>query len=427
MPNNKTKPNPKSGLLRTDELWNSLVEHPWFKHLAGIIIFASLAHFLFNAVIQPTLWRQSIDFGGYYQWAKYLNPKLADVDPPWINYPPFWGLVLKPFTLLPFATVQHLWRAIQVFLVFFFIWSANRWLKEVRTPAIPYLYLTFLFFITLCYTPVIATLSKGQVNILILVLLGLSLWLFFRKQHYLSGIILGITTMIKILPGFLILYWFWKREYAIALSAIITIILIFLTTIGLLGLPMHIDWVKQTMYYAQYIRDHWTHQANISLYAILQESQAQGLLPIHFAREYLQTGIILGVILLFLGIIPRRKQLLPEEYTIEYSFAVSCIPLISIYTESHHFTFGLLGFIAVIAAAKQSPYVGKGLIMLAWLTITTGYHIIDKTLFPSQCYLLYFSEMFGAILLWLGLGYILIYKRIRFLKQQIPSSDSVKI
>ena len=427
MQDNQTKPIPKSGFPQLNETWNLLVHHPWFKYLAGVIIFASLAQFLFNAVIQPTLWRQSIDFGGYYQWAKYLNPKLADVDPPWINYPPFWGLVIKPFTVLPFAIVQHLWRALQMILVFIFIWGANRWLKTVRTPSIPYLYLTILFFITLCYTPVIATLSKGQANILILVLLGLSLWLFFRKHHYLSGIILGITTMIKIFPGFLILYWLWKREYGIAFSAVITILIIFLATIGLLGLPMHIDWIKQTMHYAQYIRDHWTHQANISLYAFLRESETQGLFPFHFAGEYLQTGIILGVILLFFGIVPRRKRLLPEEYAVEYSFAVSCIPLISIYTESHHFTFGLLGFIAVIAAAKQSPYIAKGLVILAWLTITTGYHIIDKTLFPSECYLLYFSEMFGAILLWIGLGYILIYNRIKFLKQQNSSSESIRI
>lgn len=398
-------------------LWNNFILHPWFKYLAGIVIIGSLADFIFNGVIQPTLFRQSVDFGGYYQWAQYLNPKIADVDPPWINYPPFWGLVIKPFTLFPLAVAQHLWRAIQVILVFFFIWGTNRWLKTVRPPSIPYLYLTILFFITLCYSPIIITLKNGQVNISILILLGLSLWFFLRNHHYLSGIILGVTTAIKILPGILILYWLWKREYRLAFTAILTVIIIFMVTITLLGLQMHIVWVKQTMHYAQYLRSHWTHQANISIYAFLRESQAQGVITSHFSAIQFQYGIGIALLILLLLIIPRRKRLLPVNYAVEYSYVISCISLISLYSENHHLTFNLLGFVAVIALAKESPFLGKLLAILSWIVITAGYHIIDKTTLPHQHYLFNFSEMFGAILLWIGLGYILIYHKIRILKQ----------
>jgi hypothetical protein len=399
------------GTLGLSETWDLFIHHPWFKYLAWTAIFASVANFAFNGIIQPTLWRQSIDFGGYYQWAKYLNPKIADAESPWINYPPFWGLVIKPFTLFPFETIQHVWRALQTIFVFLFIWEAIKWLKQVRPPAVPYLYPAIVCLITLFYSPVVSTLFKGQANVLILVLLGLSLLLFYRNRQYLSGIILGITTMIKILPGFLIIYWLWKREYKLAITAILTIIIISLITILILGLPMHIIWLKQTIRYSQFIHSHWNYQGNISLFAFLRESQAQGMFPAFVSTVTLQYLITVGVGLSLLLIVPRRKHISQIDYAIEYAFAISCIPLMSIYTESHHFVFVLIGYIAVIAAGKEATSLGRILTICAWLLISYGYHIIDKTIFPSDYYILYYLEMIGGVVIWLGLADIIIRKR----------------
>lgn len=400
------KPRP----FQASEIWDSLIHHPWFKYLAGTAIFASLANFIFNALIQPTLWQQSIDFGGYYQWAKYLNPKIADAASPWINYPPFWGLVIKPFTLFPFETIQHVWRGLQAICVFLFIWGAYKWLKQIRPTNVPYLYPAILCLVTLFYSPVVSTLFKGQANILILVFLGLSLLLFYRNRLYLSGIILGITAMIKILPGFLIIYWLWKREYKLAVSAIITIVVITLLTVIILGLPMHLIWFKQMIRYSQFIHNHWNYQGNISLFAFLRESQAQGMFPMFVSAVTLQYLITLGVGLSLLLIVPRCKHLSQIDYALEYSFAISCIPLMSIYTESHHFVFALLGYIAVIAAGKDAAGLGRILAVCAWLLISYGYHIIDKTIIPADYYIFYYLEMIGGVVIWLGLGYIIIRK-----------------
>ncbi|MFB3895817.1 MAG: glycosyltransferase family 87 protein [bacterium] len=401
----------RSSSSKPNGTWNQFIHHPWLKYLAWTAILAALADFAFNAIIQPTLWKQSIDFTGYYDWAKYLNPKIADGTLPWINYPPFWGLVIKPFTLFPFAIMQHVWRALQAFLVFLFIWQAIKWLNRVRPPEVPYLYLTLVCLLTLFYSPVISTLFKGQANVLILVLLGLSLLYFYRNRQYLSGIILGIATMIKILPGFLIIYWLWKREYKLAIAAIATIITISLLTILILGLPMHITWVKQTIRYSQYIQTHWNYQGNISLFAMLRESQVHGLVPPFIPASILQYIVTIGVGLSVLLVIPRRKQKSPIDYAIEYAFAISCIPLMSIYTESHHFVFVLIGYVAVIAAGKDANSLGKILVFCGWLLISYGFHIIDKTVFPTKYYLFYYIEMLGGVVLWLGLGTIIIRKR----------------
>ena len=142
-------------------------------------------------------------------------------------YPPLLAIAFVPLTALSMQTAAQLWFFVNLTLYGLSLAVISRALRLDRlTRMLPLLWvLAFLF------PPALFTMYKGQVNILLLLLLALTYWLYRKGRERMAGVALGLAVMIKIVPLLLLLYFLWKRRYVLSLAAICTII-----AIGALGL-----------------------------------------------------------------------------------------------------------------------------------------------------------------------------------------------
>src|SRR4030042_3159001 len=155
-------------------------------------------------------------FGG-----KYLN-----VIP--FNYPPttLFFLLLLPLFSQPAASLLLLFISIISLLGSLYLLS-----KMFFKPAQKWLvfFLSSVLFIQ--FFPTKFTLTLGQINLIILFLIVLSFYFYQKKKDVFSGLFLGITALIKIFPGFLILFFLKERKWKTVIGFFLTCLLGVLLTV----------------------------------------------------------------------------------------------------------------------------------------------------------------------------------------------------
>ena len=153
-------------------------------------------------------------------------------------YPLFVGELFIPLSYLSYPTAKLAWLFFNHLFLFVSIF--------VYLSTIPKLLrqMTGILFLGMCvyFFPLYRTFTAGQLNLLILLLLVL-LWKYYsQKKDTLAGIILGIATLIKIFPGFFLLYFLIQKRNRIVVSMISTIVLISILSIGIFGWAVFVDY-----------------------------------------------------------------------------------------------------------------------------------------------------------------------------------------
>jgi hypothetical protein len=85
---------------------------------------------------------------------------------------------------------------------------------------VPWVLLTVL--VVLLFRPVYSSMELGQVDFVILFLISLAYWAHLTDRKLIVGPALALAAMIKLSPAALLVYFLWKREFAIVASAAIT-------------------------------------------------------------------------------------------------------------------------------------------------------------------------------------------------------------
>ena len=68
-------------------------------------------------------------------------------------------------------------------------------------------------FLLVCLPAIMATLARGQANLLLLLLLGGVVGSVVRGQHWRAGLCLGGAICLKVFPAFLLAYVVWRRNW----------------------------------------------------------------------------------------------------------------------------------------------------------------------------------------------------------------------
>jgi len=142
-------------------------------------------------------------------------------------YPPLVAMAFVPLTALSMETAAQLWFFVNLTLYGLALAVITRALRLDRLASM----LPLLLILAFLFPPALFTMYKGQVNILLLLLLALTYWLYRKGWKSMAGAALGLAVMIKIVPLLLLLYFLCKRQYVLSLAAIGTIF-----AIGALGL-----------------------------------------------------------------------------------------------------------------------------------------------------------------------------------------------
>ena len=168
---------------------------------------------------------QGSDFTIFYDAGRAV---LEGRDPSQVErflYLPAFAVAMAPLALLPYPAALVLWQAASLAAL---VWIASRCRRlcerELGRP------LPWLAWAPLACVLRLAdsNLANGQANLLVLGLIvaALEAWLAAREPR--AGALLGCATALKIVPGFLILVFLWRRSRRAALATLASVIVLVL-------------------------------------------------------------------------------------------------------------------------------------------------------------------------------------------------------
>lgn len=153
-------------------------------------------------------------------------------------YPPIVTLFFIPLSLFSYPDAQLVWFILNhLFLILTFLLLILSFNSDNKL-----IYIAASLLLSFNFAPLLRTLTAGQLNLFILFLISLIWYLYTKKKPVGAGVILAIATLTKIFPGLLILFFLWKKEYRVAISAIASIIILVLLSLAIQGVQVYQDY-----------------------------------------------------------------------------------------------------------------------------------------------------------------------------------------
>ncbi|GIX41018.1 MAG: hypothetical protein KatS3mg129_0751 [Leptospiraceae bacterium] len=175
-------------------------------------------------------------------------------------YPPLFAFLLIPLSFFSYNISAIIYQIIQLLLLYFSLYFLYQIPVYMNLKISKRKIHLALILSLLVYFPFqIQNISNGNVGFIIIFLLSLSLYLFFKYKNkilydFINGILIGIATIIKVLPGFITGLYFIRRRIIILIGMILgTIIGIFLPT---LYLGWELNWDFFTTWYQFIIKNY---------------------------------------------------------------------------------------------------------------------------------------------------------------------------
>lgn len=140
-------------------------------------------------------------------------------------YPPLLAQSIAPLTaFLDLDAISLGWHILSLVLLAISVWLVNSTIEHPTQ--------RFVFWLMpILFVPSYQSMWVGQISMVMLFCFTAA-WFAYRKDRpYITGAFLALATWLKVYPVFLILYFMWKRDWKVTLSA-------FLVGMGLLGLQV---------------------------------------------------------------------------------------------------------------------------------------------------------------------------------------------
>jgi alpha-1,2-mannosyltransferase len=209
-------------------------QHPVAVTAVGAIVGVFVALHLYS----ESLRRFYLDFRVYFLGAQnLLNPHLYELKSHFdlgfpFTYPPVAAIFFWPLTILPFRGAAFVWTTATIVALAFIVRSSLRLARPDITDRGLHTATFLLTGLAVYLEPIGQNFHFGQVNI---VLGAMTLLDVMERPHRRlpRGILLGLATSIKLVPGIFILYLFLRRDYRAAVTASATVAFLNITAFAL--------------------------------------------------------------------------------------------------------------------------------------------------------------------------------------------------
>jgi uncharacterized membrane protein len=185
--------------------------------------------------IAADMLRSGEDFYDVQQQVEQVQARGLPLNESFYIYPPLLAILFVPLTILPMQQAAQVWFFLNLALYALTMVIVSRAFRLSRLTGM----LPLLWILAFLYPPALYTLYKGQVNIVILLLLAITYWLCIRGRQVLAGVALGVASMIKVIPLFLLPYALWRRRYTLGFTAAATIVIIAIVGLAIVGVGPH--------------------------------------------------------------------------------------------------------------------------------------------------------------------------------------------
>lgn len=158
--------------------------------------------------------------------------------------PPTSALSVMPLTLLDWREATRAYLILNNLLI---AGAVGLTLLAVR-PSMPRHWAIAVAAVTTAgYSQIYGSLALGQVDSTMTFLLALALWAYSRGRETVTGAAIAAGVAVKLIPGVLLLYFLWKREYRIVAWAIAIGSVAFLASVPLAGIDAYRTYFTETV------------------------------------------------------------------------------------------------------------------------------------------------------------------------------------
>lgn len=314
------------------------------------------------------------------------------------SYPPFYAIMLRPFTNIGFHNTGIICILLDQFvlagIVIGYIWCVgngrNTWFI-----------LTISIIMFSLSEPLAQTLRLGQVTLIVLGFVAGGLYFMKKRHDMLAGILLGIATIIKLQPVLLLLYLLYKRMYMVFFSAIVTFTLLMLVSMSIVGVQIHYDWIKSgdmRMYSEGLVAPY-----NLTL---------QSYIGYHLKSDFsIYITRVIQITLAFLIMVLCRRDITARgtSLNLEYSFVMVSMMMFSPVYWNQHYVYFILPFIVIFdhLTTRKVKIIPVFTVSLAFALISLKYDYFSSILQDDSGVILDWLTFYGGVMLWIIYAYTL--------------------
>lgn len=370
---------------------------------------------IFYYYLQNAVWESfklSADLFVYYSAAKsiwtghqellydseYYRNVLGAVGP--YQYPPFFAVLMAPFSVIPFKIVSIGWLGLNHLFMFgcvFMIWyethSRNIWI------------LLCLLLLCCFYGPLIANTHWANVNALVWFCMVAGWWTFKHDRPYWCGFMLALGTIVKLFPALLIGYFIYRRAWRVVIGAGAALAgMTLFTMIALGGYEAHVLWYTVRVAELSVGGGIGGSPIDQSLTSFFRKLASQGFIDPILARPLFWVSAILISAASY--IMCRSKPLTSPDkiYDMEYGL-VALLPVLAspAFVSFYHYTtlmatYMILTCYLINHPDRISPFIYTGLGISYALT---SFGAFGGPAFSSGIMILFQSpKLYGALILW---------------------------
>lgn len=279
--------------------------------------------------------------------------------PPYVNlrysYSPFWAMILIPFALLPTGVGAFMWLVISLILFIRTIWLLRHGFR-IRISDHKLDQVLWLFILLYISRYLELNFHHVQMTIFLAWLMVEALYRCDEGREIIAGILIGMGTIVKVMPVVMIPYFIYRRRFVAASSAIATVVVCFFIPLVFIGRSLF--WEMNQSWYSILRPDSPEFQSEVSwhlpqnlsllLYRLLVNTGAPYAHPV-LNLTYSQATVIIWIViaflilltLYFLSTIPFVKVINRSHQLYELSYIMLLIPLIFPHQMKYAFYFVL--------------------------------------------------------------------------------------
>lgn len=372
--------------------------------------FVYIAYHFYSRVLLPTFMPEpqhmANDFASYYVGSKLLlegETPYRSIDKhrtielssdemqswninkniiPAYIYPSFLAAIISPLTKLPFNQARFIWELFCLMTFFGVVWFTFFLLGKQMKFDFTSLIIIGVFFASM---PTLETLTQGQINYQILLLILLAFYFERQNKSILGGVLLGIATLIKVSPIIMLLYFVHKKDFKFIQSFLIFSIL----ALSLLYILFpNVDYVFISNVLPSISSKPSLNNKAISVwwqYLFLDNEYINPIIisPIT-AKIFTITTAITILIITYLLFFKGRKYASDSNSPIlllEYVALILSLMLLQPYLQIHHlvFSFIAIAFIVNFYSNQKANILKISLLVLSFILINgRGYNSFEK-------------------------------------------------
>jgi hypothetical protein len=254
------------------------------------------------------------------------------------------------------------------------------------------------------FLPIAEALYRGQVQLLLTFLWGVSVLLWARKRPGASAFILALTCAFKPQLAVFLLWGSFRRQWRFTMVFAATLLVIAIASVAHFGLRNNLDYISVLSYLSRHGEALWANQSiNGLLNRVLRNGDSMSwnprVYPSYRAVVYLGTLVSSALILIMALVLPWRKRW--QAATADFLFFGCACALASPIVWEHHYGYFYFLLVFLLARLKDSRGAAFAALAACILAMANRYPPLDHRIQGI-------TSILGAYLLWAGFASLIL-------------------